>query len=270
MTSQSLQREQLRQQMLLRSLWTGSSPSGLQGWLAQQRADGQARPNQRGWLAYVANAHASAERALASCFPTVQQLMGEESFAAMARAYWHDSPPQRGDLAWLGEGLADFIGRSTQLAAEPYLADVARLEWVLNRCEAAADVQADLTTLALLADQDPQRLHLQLAPGTALIASNHPIVSIWLAHHQPLDPQNPFAAVREAFELGLGEHALVWRQGWRARVQAVDSETAAFIGAVLGGRSLGQALNAVGTDWRFDAWLEGAVSQGMLSRINSD
>ena len=269
MTSQALQREQLRQQMLLRSLWTGSSPSGLQGWLAQQRADGQARPNQRGWLAYVANAHASAERALASCFPTVQQLMGEESFAAMARAYWHDSPPQRGDLAWLGEGLADFIGRSTQLAAEPYLADVARLEWVLNRCEAAADVQADLTTIALLADQDPQRLHLQLAPGTALIASNHPIVSIWLAHHQPLDPQNPFAAVREAFELGLGEHALVWRQGWRARVQAVDSETATFVSAVLGSRSLGQALNSVGTDWRFDAWLEVAVSQGMLSRIDS-
>ena len=270
MTSQALQREQLRQQMLLRSLWTGSSPSGLQGWLAQQRADGQARPNQRGWLAYVANAHASAERALASCFPTVQQLMGEESFAAMARAYWHDSPPQRGDLAWLGEGLADFIGRSTQLAAEPYLADVARLEWALNRCEAAAGVQADLTTLALLAEQDPQRLYLQLAPGAALIASSHPMVSIWLAHHQPPDPQDPVAAVRKAFALGEGEHAVVWRQGWRGRVEAVDSDTAAFFDALLCGRSLGQALDAVGPDWRFDAWLEGAVSQGMLSRINSD
>jgi hypothetical protein len=269
MTAHALQREQLRQQMLLRSLWTGSSPSGLQGWLAQQSANGQARPNQRGWLAYVANAHASAERALASCFPTVQQLMGEESFAAMARAYWHDRPPQRGDLAWLGEGLANFISRSPQLAAEPYLADVAHLEWALNRCEAAADVLGDLTTLALLAAQDPQHLLVQLAPGAALIASSHPIVSIWLAHHQPLDPLDPFAAVREAFALGAGEHAVVWRQGWRARVQVVDSETAAFFSAVLRGRSLGQALNAVGPDWRFDAWLELAVSQGMLDRIIS-
>jgi Putative DNA-binding domain len=234
-----------------------------------QHANGQARPIQRGWLAYVANAHASAERALASCFPTVQQLMGDESFAAMARAYWHDSPPQRGDLAWLGEGLADFITRSQQLAAEPYLADVAKLEWALNRCEAAADMAADLTTLALLAELDPQLLHLQLAPGAALIASHHPVVSIWLAHHQPLDPQNPFAAVREAFALGLGEHALVWRQGWRARVQAVDITTAAFLRAVLCGQSLGQALDTAGPDWRFDAWLQVAVPHGMLSRIHS-
>ena len=268
MTAQELQREQLRQQMLLRSLWTGSSAKGLQGWLAQQRTDGQARPNQRGWLAYVANAHASAERALASCFPTVQQLMGDESFAAMARAYWHDSPPQRGDLAWLGEGLANFISRSPQLAAEPYLADVAHLEWALNHCEAAADVHVDPTTLALLGEQDPQHLRFQMAPGTALIASRHPIVSIWLAHHQPLDPQDPFAPVREAFALGSGEHAVVWRQGWRGRVQAVDSDTAAFFNAVLRGQSLGHALNAVGPAWRFDAWLEVAVSQGMLSRID--
>ncbi|XVJ70010.1 MAG: hypothetical protein HEQ39_10380 [Rhizobacter sp.] len=268
MTSHALQREQLRQQMLLRSLWTGSSASGLQGWLAQQRPDGQARPNQRGWMAYVANAHASAERALANCFPTVQQLMGEESFAAMARAYWHDSPPQRGDLAWLGEGLTHFIGRSIQLAAEPYLADIAQLEWALNRCEAAADGQADPTTLALLGEQDPQHLRLQLAPGTALIASSHPIVSIWLAHHQPLDPQDPFAAVRKAFELGEGEHAVVWRQGWRGRVQVVDSDTAVFLSALLCGQPLGQALNAVGPDWRFDAWLEVAVSEGVLSRID--
>ncbi len=269
MAAESLQREQLRQQMLLRSLWTGSSPSGLQGWLAQQRADGRARPNQRGWQAYVANAHSSAERALAGCFPTVQQLMGEESFAAMARAFWHDSPPQRGDLAWLGEGLAGFIQRSQQLAAEPYLADVAQLEWLLNRCEAAADAQADLTTLALLAELDPQVLRLQLAPGAALIASSHPIVSIWHAHHQPLDPENPFAAVREAFALGLGEHALVWRQGWRARVQAVDSATAAFLSAVLAGQSLAQALDAAGPAWRFDTWLEAAVPDGMLARIGS-
>jgi hypothetical protein len=267
MMSDALQREQLRQQMLLRSLWTGSSPSGLQGWLAQDQARGKSLPNQRGWQAYVANAHASAERALASYFPTLQQLLGEESFAAMARAYWHDCPPQRGDLAWLGERLADFIQSSQQLASEPYLADVARLEWALNRCETAADAESDLTTLVLLSESDPQVLYLQLAPGTALVSSSHPIVSIWQAHHQPLDPQNPFTAVREAFAKGTGEHAVVWREGWRARIQAVDATTAAFMGAVLSGASLAHALAAAGERWRLDAWLQLAVSQSMLNRV---
>jgi hypothetical protein len=267
MTTTALQREQLRQQMLLRSLWNDTSPSALQGWLAQQRADGQSRPNHRGWQAYVANAHASSERALAACFPTVRQLMGEESFAAMARAYWHDSPPERGDLAWLGQGVADFIGRSQQLASEPYLADVARLEWALNRCESAADAQADLTTLALLADGDPQQLRLQLAPGAALVSSAHPIVSIWQAHHQPLDPQDPFAPVRAAFASGVGEHAMVWREGWRARVQVVDGPTASFLTGILRGDSLAQALHAAGSDWQFEVWLHTAVPGGLLGRI---
>ena len=267
MTSEALQREQLRQQMLLRSLWSGRSPSGLQGWLAQQRADGRARPNQRGWQAYVANAHAGAERALASCFPTVQQLMGEESFAAMARAYWHDCPPERGDLAWLGKDVPGFIGRSQQLSSEPYLADVAHLEWALNRCEAAEDGAPDVTSLALLADHDPQGLRLQLAPGAVIVSSDHPIVSIWQAHHEPTDAGDPFAAVREAFAKGQGEQALVWRQEWRARVQAIDAPTSLFLKNLLNDQSLATALQAAGTEWAFEAWLHAALPNGLFGRI---
>ena len=267
MTSDTLQREQLRQQMLLRSFWTGRSPSGLQGWLSQQRADGQVRPNQRGWQAYVANAHASAERALASCFPTVQQLMGEESFAALARAYWHDSPPGRGDLAWLGEGLPAFISRSQQLASEPYLADVARLEWTLNRCEAAEDESPDVTSLALLSEHDTRVLYLKLAPGAAVVSSAYPIVSIWQAHHEPADPQDPFAIVREAFACEVGEHALVWRQAWRARMQAVDPSTLNFLKASMDAQSLASALERAGPGWDFEAWLHAALPSGLFGRI---
>ncbi|MFM8900889.1 MAG: putative DNA-binding domain-containing protein [Burkholderiales bacterium] len=267
MTSASFQREHLRQQMLLRSLWKDNSASSLQGWLAQQRPDGGRRPNQRAWQAYVASAHANAERALAACFPTVQQLLGEESFAAMARDYWHHSPPQRGDMAWLGEGLPAFISRNPQLSSEPYLADVAHLEWALNRCEAAEDAPPDVTTLALLAEHDAQALRLSLAPGAAVISSTHPIVSIWQAHHEPADANDPFAAVRAAFALELGEHALVWRQEWRARVRAVDLPTARFLKALLDGQSLACALEVAGYDWDFEAWLHAAVPSGLFGRI---
>lgn len=267
MTSASLQREHLRQQMLLRSLWKDNSASSLQGWLAQQRADGRPRPNDRAWQAYVAGAHANAERALAGCFPTVQQLLGDESFAAMARDYWHRHPPLRGDMAWLGEGLPSFISQSPQLSSEPYLADVAQLEWALNRCEAAADAPPEVTTLALLVDHDPQALRLQLAPGAVLISSTHPIVTIWQAHHEPADANDPFAAVREAFAQQQGEHALVWRQEWRARVQAVDAPTMHFLQALLNGQSLAPALEAAGPGWDFEAWLHAALPSGLFGRI---
>ena len=81
----------------------------------------------QGLQAYRANAAASARRAMADAYPTVQQLLGCEAFAALTQAHWHGQRPRRGDLAVWGEALPDFIANADQLAAEPYLADVARL-----------------------------------------------------------------------------------------------------------------------------------------------
>jgi hypothetical protein len=273
--SDSRKREHLRQQLLLRSLWNDTAPTALQGWLSpppQPAAAARQSPaaaTLRGWQAYVANAHAGAERALAAAFPTVQRLMGEASFAAMARAFWHAHPPVRGDLAWLGEGLPAFIAASDQLATEPYLADSARLDWAVNRCEAAADAPADLASLQLLAEAEPAHLRLFFPPGTLLLRSPHPIVSIWQGHHEPLDPQDPFAPVRAAFASGQGERALVWRDGWRARVQALDEPTAAFAAsALLPSGSLATALDAAGPHWSFEAWLVDAVGKKLVSHLS--
>ena len=105
--------------------------------------------------AYRGNASAIAERALASAFPTVQQLLGDESFALLARALWHHAPPQRGDLACWGDALPGWIERDAQLADEPYLADVARVDWAVHTIEQAADVEPPAAGLALLAEHDP-------------------------------------------------------------------------------------------------------------------
>ncbi|MBL0094465.1 MAG: putative DNA-binding domain-containing protein [Piscinibacter sp.] len=57
---------------------------------------------ERGLAAYRANASALAERALAAACPTLQAMLGEADFAALARAFWRDHPPQRGDLGEWG------------------------------------------------------------------------------------------------------------------------------------------------------------------------
>ena len=60
----------------------------------------------RGLKAYQSNGHALAERALRAAYPVVTQLLGDESFADLARALWHAQPPVRGDIACWGESLA--------------------------------------------------------------------------------------------------------------------------------------------------------------------
>ena len=254
-------REAARQQALLRALWRDAPDAALAGWLREPAQAGA------GLQAYRANAGAHAERALAAAYPTVQQLLGDESFAALARAHWQADPPLRGDLAQWGAGLAAFIADDAQLAAEPYLADMARLDWAVHQAAQAADAQ-DPQGLPLLAQVEPQRLRLRLQPGCALLASAHPVATIWLAHHGG-DPSGEgddrFAAARAALAARQAETAWVLRQGWRVTVRALPAAEARFTRALLQRQPLASALQGAGTDFSFETWLIAALQGGAIA-----
>jgi hypothetical protein len=258
--SADLQKEALRQQMLLRALWRDARPGVVAGWLR----DGARFA--RGLQAYQANGGALAERALAAVFPTLQQLLGDESFAALARAFWFAAPPLRGDIGEWGAALPAFVADAEQLAGGPYLADVARLEWAVHEAERAADV-LPLQGLALLGDSEPSAIRLQLQPGTALLSSPHPIVTVWLAHRD--EGEERFAPVQAAFAAGRGEHALVRRRGWRAEVVAVDTATARFTAASLAHSDLATALAEAGAGFDFETWLLAALPAGAIAAVVS-
>lgn len=254
------QRELLRQQQLLRTLWRRVPDASLALWLREPTA----RAGQ-GLDAYRGNATASAERALAAAFPTVQQLMGEPSFAQLARVFWHRQPPRCGDLARYGDALADWIADDAQLASEPYLSDVARVDWAVHTIEHAADVQSPPQGLDLLAQLDPSQLVLRLRPALALVVSRWPVVTIWQAHCN--NDADRFAPVRQAFAAHTAETALVARPQWRASVCAIDDASARFTAALQRGATLTAALDAAGATFQFEPWLHDAVRQQWLQAV---
>ncbi len=217
----------------------------------------------RGLKAYQANGHAGAARSLGSAYPVLAQLLGEESFEALARALWHAQPPACGDLALWGEALPAFVAASPQLADEPYLADVARVEWALHRAATAADAEPELATLALMTAHEPARLALRLAPGTAVVDSAYPVASIVAAH---LEASPTLEEAGQRLRAGLGEAALVWRQGYKPRLRAALPGEAAFVSALLGGTNLAAALDQAGA-LDFQAWLAQAVHSGLLLAV---
>ncbi len=259
MNRSALHKEALRQQMLLRTLWADARPGVVAGWLRDRPARAA-----RGLQAYRANAGALAERALSAAYPTVAQLVGDESFAALARALWFEQPPQRGDIGTWGEGLAGFIAAAPQLADEPYLADTARLDWAVHSAEQAAE-RGVATGLEQLAAADPALLRLRLAEGLALCRSAHPVASIWQAHRSAAADR--FASVRQAFAAGRGENALVWRDGFKAAVRPLPEADACFVQALLDGQALAPALDAAGVDFGFDRWLVQALQLGWLQAV---
>lgn len=210
---------------------------------------------------------ASAERALDAAYPTLRQLLGEASFAALARSAWHRHPPAAGDLALWDGGLSVLITEAETLAGEPYLADVAALDWAVHRAAFAADATS-ACGLEQLAATDPQHLWLQLAAGTALIASTYPVACIWHAHRRT--DTTRFDAVRTAMADGAGESALVHRHGLRVQVQAVGAATASFTAALLADRPLSAALQQAGDGFDFAAWLMAAVQQQQLQAVRTE
>ncbi|HEY6511410.1 MAG TPA: hypothetical protein VI032_05495, partial [Burkholderiaceae bacterium] len=190
---------------------------------------------------------------------------GEESFALLARALWQRQPPACGDLARYGDALPAALGDDPQLASEPYLADVARVDWAVHAIEHAADVTAPPAELSLLAELDPSQLVLRLRPALTLVASRWPVVTIWHAHR--CQGADRFAPVRQAFADGVAETALVARPQWRAAVSALDEATGRFMLALQGDATLAAALDAAGAAFRFEPWLHEAVGQQWLQGV---
>ncbi len=215
----------------------------------------------RGLKAYQTNGHMLAERALQSAYPVLAQLIGEDSFADLARALWHAQPPVLGDVACWGKALPEFVRSSAQLQDEPYLPDVAAIEWALHRCATAPDADVQLHTLALLTTVDPADLQLKLTPGCAVLRSPWPAASVVGAH---LYGSPSFAEVGALLRGPVAQDAVVWRDGFRPRVRVAQAGEADFLAALLLGHSLADALDASAA-LEFSAWLPLAAQSGLLS-----
>lgn len=252
-----------QQAALLQALWQPRHVDAIEKIAPHVRPAGTAAVRQweRGLQAYRSNGHALAQRVLAGAYPVTAQLLGEENFEALARRLWQQDPPGRGDLAQWGEAFAALLATTPDLAREePYLPDVARTEWALHAAGTAADGVPDPASFSLLAEADPAHLTLVLSPGVHCTASAWPVVSIVQAH---LTGEPALEEAGRLLRDGVGETALVWRQGLTPRLRQALSGEAAFVAALQDNACLLDAL-AAAPALDFDAWLAPAAQQGLL------
>lgn len=217
-------------------------PPGLRSWNGSD-------PAQR-FAVHRNNVMLSLVDALADEHPVTQALVGADFFRAMAAVYLRCHPPRSPVLLGLGDRLPDFIRCFEPAAGLPWLADVARLEWLRIRAAHAADAVPlrlpDAATLAAL--QDPAqapRLRVRLHPSAAVLGSAHAVVSLWAAHQ--LDE------ALWAVDLHRPEAALVLRPDAEVLVLPLLPGAAALAQALLDGRPLGDAAaTALAADAAFD------------------
>jgi len=198
--------------------------------------DPQGRPAPKRFSVYRNNVASSLREALEAAFPTVQKLVGEEFFGAMAVVFLRAHPPTSRMLMLYGAEFPGFLERFPPVAHHGYLPDVARLDQAIRESYHAADSQAlsDAEFQRLLG-QDLASLRISLAPSLRLIRSRWPLYAIWAAN-------NEGGPVPKAGE----EDVIVLRPEFDPRPQLLPPGGAAIVLGLLAGKTIGDSLEGDG------------------------
>ena len=174
-------------------------------------ADGQPMPPFRtqAFAVYRNTSARGAVEALRAAYPTVDMLVGEDMFTQVALDYRREQRPTSPVLSEYGSHFAAFLARQPWTCELPYLADVARLDWLWLESFLARDAAA-------LPQSFSGETRIALHPATRFAWLATPAMTIWQAHRDPwelteLDPD------------WIEEGALFTRPSLSVRAELIDS-----------------------------------------------
>lgn len=212
---------------------------------------------------YRNNLEHNYREALRAVFGVVERLVGEEFFRHAARSFMRAHRSQHGNLHAYGEAFADFLTGFGPAASLPYLADVARLEWLLHEAFHAGEASPiRVDELAALATTDCADLTARLHPACRLMTSAYQVDLVWEANQPESDGR---LALHEK-----GVRLLVRRPVETTRIESVSAAEFAMLDGCLNAMTLACALAAaLAIDASFDVaeFLSRRISDGTLAAI---
>ncbi len=150
----------------------------------QNLVDGKLSPN-RQLAIYRNNVFGCLTDALKIAYPVIVKLVGAEFFEQMAHEFIRQTPSKNGNLHRFGGELARFLAEFPSARDLVYLPDVARLEWACHEVFFSEDhLPLQSERLAVVPDDQHEKLKFHLHPATRLIASPFPIHQIWAANQE--------------------------------------------------------------------------------------
>lgn len=119
-----------------------------------------------------------AVEALRATYSTVNHLLGDDGFTQVALEYRRGTPPSGPVLSDYGADFAAYLTRQPWTCELPYLADVARLDWLW--LESFLSAEADMTP-----GQFGTASRIMLHPAARFAWLATPALTIWNAHRDP-------------------------------------------------------------------------------------
>jgi hypothetical protein len=168
---------------------------------------------------------------LRAAFPTIDMIVGEEMFTGIALEYRSAEPPAGPVLSDYGSRFPAWLARQPWTCELPYIADVARLDWMWLESFLAADPK-DMPT------QFGPQPRIMLYPATRFAWLATPALTIWQAHRDPrgfdlLDPD------------WIEEGALFTRSDGQVRAHPIDRACHYLLLLCAASTALSQCLETV-------------------------
>lgn len=162
---------------------------------------------------------------LQKLYPTIERLVGEEFFNAVAHEYIKQSPSATRSLRDYGHSFAEFLATFPPTQSLPYLPEVAHLEWAYHAVllEKNADL-FDLNQLKAIAEDDYGNIKFKLHPASRLFAFQFPVLQIW----QICQEDNTAEKIELAED---GENILVIRRQWEVTFEKLTTGEFALLSA---------------------------------------
>lgn len=172
-----------------------------------------------------------AVEALRATYTTVNELLGDDGFTQVALEYRQEAPPAGPVLSDYGAGFAKFLARLPWTCELPYLADVARLDWLWLASFLSADRDAP-------PPQAGGAARIVLHPATRVAWLATPAMTIWQAHRNP----DGFDELEPDWH---EEGALITRTGLQVRAQLIDRASHYLLLVSAGSPRVDQCVAAV-------------------------
>lgn len=208
---------------------------------------------------YRNNVMVSLKDVLKSTFPVVFKLVGERFFLYATEDFIHRHPPRRPCLDEFGAGFGDFLETFPPCRELVYLADVARLEWLLHAAYTAPGTEP--IAPSALAGVDARTfadVAITLDPSLGYLASPWPVDRIWRAN-QHVEDDGVICLD------GGGVRLEVRRSGSDVGFRTLDPATFAFRKALADGGAIANATAAalaVESDFDLTGALRALLQEG--------
>ena len=168
--------------------------------------------------------------ALATAYPKLQVMLGDDLFDKTARDYIDLYPSTYRNMRWVGDKMT--IHLQNTLPQHPIAAEMATFEWALGLAFDATD--ALILTLQDLAAIPPENwadLRFKFHPSVQLLALKCNVLLVWQALNAAEAP--PAAAQ-------IKEPCLVWRKELNSHYRSLDLAEYAAIQQLIAGASFGE------------------------------